>query len=249
MSRQLVESIIDKDFVLSESHFNDRLDAIMEKKLYEKKRQVATQMDEVMGGMSPEEARKKYTERGQKPRRASDVYGDPRDIKIGSSSKGTEQPKRRKAAPAAPKSTEKTSAGPEVQPDTEARVRGGKTKAQPLLRKLAAKTIRLGKKYGGSEFRKSYLQSKQQTQAASDAASVDADQEKRRKAPPKSAELRDKPITSREKFVNALKGREINYRKEKETDPNKKPGVAGFLGKVARGALQGAESGLHSMEE
>lgn len=206
MSRQLVESIIDKDFVLAESHFNDRLDAIMEKKLYEKKRMVACKMDEALG-------------------RVGEVQ----------------------------KSNKKTGSQPEVQPDPEARVRGGKTKAQPLLRKLTAKTIKFGRKYGGSEFRKSYLTTKQQTQAASDAAPVDTGQEKRRKAPPKSVEktddVKDKPITSGEKFRNALMGREIDYRKEKETDPNKKPGVAGFLGKVARGALKGAESGLHSMEE
>ena len=55
MSRQLVESIIDKEFVLAESHLNDRLNAIMEKKLYEKKRMVSAEMNEVLGGMTRDE--------------------------------------------------------------------------------------------------------------------------------------------------------------------------------------------------
>lgn len=79
MSRQLVESIIDKDFVLSESHFNDRLDAIMEKKLYEKKRQVAAEMDEAFGGLTKQEIEDRKKKGYVK---ASAVLQDPRDIKI-----------------------------------------------------------------------------------------------------------------------------------------------------------------------
>ena len=205
MSRQLVESIIDKDFVLSESYLNDRLNAIMEKKLYEKKRMVAAKMDEALGRVGEVE-----------------------------------------------KSKKKTSSQPEVKPDPEGRVTGGKAKEQPLVRKIAAKAIKLGRRFGGAEFRKGYLKSKQQTakaQAALASEPAKDSETRRRKAPPKSAELQDKPISSREKFVNAFMDREIDYRKEKETNPNKKPGVAGFLGKVARGAVKGAESGLQSMEE
>lgn len=79
MSKQLVESIIDKNFVLAESHFNDRLSAIMEKKLYEKKRQVAADMDEAFGGLT----KKEIEDRKKKGYvKASDVLQDPRDIKI-----------------------------------------------------------------------------------------------------------------------------------------------------------------------
>ncbi len=48
----------------------------MEKKLYEKKRMVAADMNEALGGLSPEEiaSRKKAGYR-----KAADVYGDPRE--------------------------------------------------------------------------------------------------------------------------------------------------------------------------
>lgn len=81
MSRQLVESIIDKDFVLAESHFNDRLSSIMEKKLYERKRQAAADMNEVFGGLSLAQIQARK-ELGWP--RASEVYGDPRDKTISS---------------------------------------------------------------------------------------------------------------------------------------------------------------------
>lgn len=75
MSKELVESILDKDFVLAESYFNDVLNNIMEKKLYEKKRMIAAQMDEALGGLSRAEIemRKKAGYR-----KAADVLKDPR---------------------------------------------------------------------------------------------------------------------------------------------------------------------------
>jgi hypothetical protein len=73
---QLLESILDKNFVLAESLFQERINTIMEKKLYEKKRMVAADMNEALGGLSPEEiaSRKKSGYR-----KASDVLGDPRE--------------------------------------------------------------------------------------------------------------------------------------------------------------------------
>jgi hypothetical protein len=47
MSKELIENIIDKNFVRAEEHFNDRLNSIMEQKLYEVKRSM--QLDELQG--------------------------------------------------------------------------------------------------------------------------------------------------------------------------------------------------------
>ncbi len=65
----LIENILDKNFVVAEDHLYERLGAILEKKLYEKKRMVAADMDEAFGGQNPEELRKKGY------RRAIDVLG------------------------------------------------------------------------------------------------------------------------------------------------------------------------------
>ena len=130
MSKELVESILDKDFVLAESHFNDVLNNIMEKKLYEKKRMVAAQMDEVLGGMTRAEieAKKKA---GYK--KASDVLQDPRDIKI-------------KPLVATKKDKKKVSEAVEVAPDPEGRVRGGSAKKGTFKRKAAAAAIKAVRK-------------------------------------------------------------------------------------------------------
>lgn len=75
----LVESILNNNLVEANKIFESRLDEIMDKKLYEAKRQVAANMNEVLGGLSPEQiqARKKA---GWK--KASDVYPDPRERRI-----------------------------------------------------------------------------------------------------------------------------------------------------------------------
>lgn len=132
MSKQLVESILDKDFVLAESHFNDILNNIMEKKLYEKKRMIAAQMDEVLGGMTRAEieAKKKA---GYK--KASDVLQDPRDIKI-------------KPLVATKKDKKKVSEAVEVKPDPEGRIRGGSAKKGTFRRKAAATVLKTARKVG-----------------------------------------------------------------------------------------------------
>lgn len=130
MSKQLIESIIDKNFILAESHFNDRLNAIMEKKLYEKKRQVAADMDEAFGGLT----KKEIEDRKKKGYvKASDVLQDPRDIKI--SMRKKESAKRKKVSEAV-----------EVQPDPEGRVRGGSAKKGTFRRKLGAAAIKTVRK-------------------------------------------------------------------------------------------------------
>ena len=200
MSRQLVESIIDKDFVLAESHFNDRLSAIMEKKLYEKKRMVATQMDEMLGGMSRAAAEKKYRERGQEPRKASDVYGDPRDINLG---------------------------GSEV---------SSKPKSQQMVRKLAAKVIKVGRKVGGSQFRKGYLSGKKS--AAADTPKDDWSTNIAGEQPSHSAPSSEKKLSSLRQNWNTLRGRKPNYVKPETPEDEK----GGNVGKVVRkGAIVGGK--------
>jgi UTP:GlnB (protein PII) uridylyltransferase len=108
----LIESILDKNYVVAESHLNEKLNSIMEKKLYEKKRMVAAQMDEVMGGKDP------ATLRAQGYRRAIDVLGlSPYDKakeaakkRAEARSKKSNQPKQTETKPKAAE----TSAAPEV---------------------------------------------------------------------------------------------------------------------------------------
>ena len=75
MSKELIENIIDNDLVTANKIFESRLDSIMEKKLYEVKRRVAANMQEVFGALS-----KKDIEDRRKAgyRKASEVLVDPR---------------------------------------------------------------------------------------------------------------------------------------------------------------------------
>ena len=78
MSR-LIESIHRKDFVKAHYIFEDRMNIIVEKKLYEEKRRIAADMNEAYGGMT----RSEYEERKKAGyRKATDVLGDPSKIKI-----------------------------------------------------------------------------------------------------------------------------------------------------------------------
>lgn len=79
MSIELVESIINGDYVSANELFEQRLNDIKEKKLYETKRMVAADMDEAFGGLT----KKEIEDRKKKGfLKASDVLNDPRDIKI-----------------------------------------------------------------------------------------------------------------------------------------------------------------------
>lgn len=100
MSIDLINSIIDGDYVLANELFEERLSDIQEKKLYEVKRMFAANLNEVLGGKTRAQAEKEIRARGMTPRRASDVYPDPRDIKIDKSK--SERPSSKPAPVAAP---------------------------------------------------------------------------------------------------------------------------------------------------
>lgn len=82
MSIKLLESIINGDYVSANRLFEERLSNIKEKKIYEAKRMFAADLNEVLGGKTRAQAEKEIRARGMVPRKASDVYGDPRDTKI-----------------------------------------------------------------------------------------------------------------------------------------------------------------------
>lgn len=85
MSIDLINSVIDGDYVSANRLFEERLSDIQEKKLYEVKRMFAAELNEVLGGKTRAQAEKDIRARGMTPRRASDVYPDPRNIQIGKS--------------------------------------------------------------------------------------------------------------------------------------------------------------------
>lgn len=86
MSIDLINSVIDGDYVSANRLFEERLSDIQEKKLYEVKRMFAAELNEVLGGKTRAQAEKDIRARGMTPRRASDVYPDPRNIQIGKTS-------------------------------------------------------------------------------------------------------------------------------------------------------------------
>ena len=98
MSRELVESILNGDYVSANELFEQRLADIKEKKMYEVKRMVAV---ESLGGKTRAQAEKEIRARGMTPRRASDVYQDPRSIKIPKI--GEKKPESKRKAPPKPK--------------------------------------------------------------------------------------------------------------------------------------------------
>lgn len=74
MSKELVETIINGDYISAKDIFEERLAVLREQKLYEEKRRLAAKLDEIFGGMSKAEidARK-----AAGYRKATDVLGDP----------------------------------------------------------------------------------------------------------------------------------------------------------------------------
>jgi hypothetical protein len=74
MSREIIESIVAGDMIEANDMVEATLAQIRERKLYEMKRMFAAKMDEVFGGLSPEQiAQRKKA--GYK--KAADVLGDP----------------------------------------------------------------------------------------------------------------------------------------------------------------------------
>jgi hypothetical protein len=236
MSEHLVESIIDKNYVLSENILRERLNAIMEKKLYEKKRMVAAKMDEALGGMTQKEIddRKKA---GYK--KASEVLGDP--------TKKDLPPLGHKFK----KIKKKISETVEVKPDTEGRVRGGQPKPEKgtLKRKalaVAVKGIRKTAKAVGnvaagtavaSQRAKSAFDMYKQ-QRASQQASSTSQEPKRRKAPPTSVDSQEvEPKKSwAQRNANTLLGRSPDY-DPKDPKNKSRGGRAGTLARKAIGAI------------
>lgn len=137
MSKELLENILNKDFVLAESYIDDRLNSIMEKKLYEKKRMIAAKMDEAFGGLTKAEIQARK-EAGY--RKAADVLGDPRKDKL----KPLVKIKKLKDT--------KIKENVDVQPDPEGRVAGGKPKSAKgtFKRKALAATAKALRKTGST---------------------------------------------------------------------------------------------------
>lgn len=231
MSKELVESILDKDFVLAESHFNDILNNIMEKKLYEKKRMVAAQMDEALGGMTRAEieAKKKA---GYK--KASDVLQDPRDIKI-------------KPLVKVKKDKKKVSEAVEVKPDPEGRVRGGKS-SRPVKgtfgRKVGAATIKAVRKGSrvagdiGAEVAGRVRAAKQAYQAHKAAQAAQQDDSYLRKTfgVEKSKDKKRPGIIRRN--VNTLMGRQAGYVEPEKSPEEKEMERGGRIGKGIRASVK-----------
>lgn len=148
---KLVESILENDFVTAQAIFEERINAIAEKKLLENKKMIQEQ--NFPYSLAGVEARKKA---GFK--RAIDVLGDPTATR----KKPLVKLKKKKIKEAV-----------EVQPDPEGKVRGGKektlrsksTKEHPIMRKIAATILKAGRKVKGKEFTKSYLSAKKSYQA------------------------------------------------------------------------------------
>lgn len=199
----------------------------MEKKLYEKKRMVAADMNEALGGLTRKEIedRKKA---GYK--KASDVLPDPRDIKI--KPLVTVKKKVKEAV--------------EVQPDPEGRVRGGKAKRglSPIQRRMARiglgaiRTIEKQKKAAQTS---GWSGLHQQTPSASQ-------EPKRRKAEPatepKKTEMPEKTPWVR-RNVNTALGRDPDYDPK---DP-KNQSRGGRAGRAVRGIGKAIVSDLLAMAE
>lgn len=107
--RELVESILTGNNVEAHRLFESRLNDIREKKLYEAKRMVSTKLYESYSRLQQD---REDLKSGKKIR-ATDVYDDPRDIKLSSGLRDDQSKKsRRKAAPDS--STKRGSSGEEM---------------------------------------------------------------------------------------------------------------------------------------
>lgn len=87
--RNLVESILEGNLLEAKEFFDEKMEIIREQKLYEEKRMISAQMDEVAGSLTPAEVEAKKKAGYSK---AADVLGDPAE--------GRKKRMRRKAPPA-----------------------------------------------------------------------------------------------------------------------------------------------------
>ena len=231
----LLESILNGDYVSANEIFEQKMVELQEQKLVEIKKQIQAEMF----GMSRAEieAKKKAGYR-----KAADVLGDPRDIKIKPLVK-TKKIKKKKVTEAV-----------EVQPDPEGRVRGGSAKKGTFRRNIRAarikgarKIIQKGGELGGSiaagavgagqEIKSRVSAAKQAYQAHK------ASQQKASQSPfPSNMHRTQSQDQSREmpsfvkRNVNTLLGREPDYDKSKLTQDDKIR-QSGKLGKYVRSAV------------
>lgn len=210
----LIDNIVSGNYTEANRIFESSIELIRERKLYEEKRRMAADLDEVFGGLSPEEIaiRKKAGYR-----KAADVLGDPRD-KI-KKKIILPEPQKKKIAEA----TEKSTAG----------IRGAMQSDDPKVAAAAAKKQRIYRAALALSGRKG-LGGK----AAPRASFVSKTTTPEKKVPEKKVELpKDKKTPWLKRNVNTLLGREPDYTKT----PDKRGGRAG---KAVRGAGKIAGSAI-----
>lgn len=232
----LIEHILNEDYVSAKEIFESRLDEIMARKIYEMKKIVQA---EAFGGLTKDEIEQR---KKAGYRKASEILGDPRKNKDASP----------RLNPKAKIIKKKVSEAVEVKPDPEGKIRGGaksskgtfKRKAAAVAIKAVRKTARKVGDIGGEiagrvGVVKDVIHQYKQEKAAATAAETKA---RRKAAPEASKEPKDneppkKPWVQRN--INTFRGR--------EPDQDAPPNRGGRLGKVVRAGLKGAESGLHSI--
>ena len=135
----LVEHILNKDYLSANELFEERMIKLQEKKLYESKRMIASEMNEAAGGLTAKEIADR---RARGFVKASEVLRDPRDIEI-TLNKNVRKIKKKKVV---------KEAAPEVQPDPEGKVRGGQTRPVKgtFRRKAAAAVLKTARKVGSA---------------------------------------------------------------------------------------------------
>lgn len=220
MSVDLINSVANGDYVSANRLFEQRLENILEKKLYERKRMVAA---EAFGGLTKSEIEDRKKKGFVK---ASDVLLDPRDIKIPLRKK--EAAKRRK------KVSEETL--DEAGLGQGARIAHKGRAKHPILTSIARniQKVRVGYRVG---YRKSQ-QSQQPTTSDDEAMLRAAGAEP--STSPKSTATKRPGIVRRN--VNTLMGREPGYVAPEKT-PEQKGGRAG---KAVRFAAKGWANVLRS---
>lgn len=209
--RELVESILTGNNVEAQKIFESRLDEIKEKKLYEAKRNLAAQMDEIFGGLTKREIEAK---RKAGYRRASEVLGDPeKSTKVSAATKKYRATLKKK----------------KVSEETLDEIKLAGDVAGSLSRKITAAGLKLGKKYLSKDFRKTYMQTrtsqmrapKSSSETPRDISVLGSNTDKSKSGP---------GVIKRN--VNTLLGRKPGYVKP-ETPEDEKGGRAGKAVRLA----------------
>ena len=232
---QLLEHILNGEYASANDLFEDKMVELQEQKLYETKRMIQA---EAVGGRTIAQAIKDMQARGLTPRKASDALVDPRDRPLPPIGSKRKSPVKRKKVS-------------EEQID-EIRLSGDV--AGTLGRKIAAKGLKLGRKFLGKDFSQSYIKGR--------TAQISADKhDQGTNAERQAADLRksrgvERPEDKKtpgiiRRNVNTLMGRKADYVKP-ETPAGEQGGrggkvlrkagkALGFAGRVAATMLQSAE--------